>query len=39
VRPYDPDRDEPFLFRPGDRVRFTRISESTYRATSEWGDV
>ena len=39
VRPYDPDRDEPFLFRPGDRVRFTRISESAYRATTQWGDV
>ncbi|MEO6237142.1 MAG: 5-oxoprolinase subunit PxpB [Vicinamibacterales bacterium] len=38
VRPYDPGRAHPFLFHPGDRVRFTRISEAAYRATSEWGD-
>jgi inhibitor of KinA len=39
VRPYNPDRREPFLFHPGDRVRFRRISEAEYRAASEWGDV
>jgi inhibitor of KinA len=39
MRPYAPDRSEPFLFRAGDRVRFKRISESEYRATTEWGDV
>jgi KipI family sensor histidine kinase inhibitor len=39
VRPYDPDRAEPFLFHPGDRVRFKRIGEDEYRATSEWGDA
>jgi inhibitor of KinA len=39
VRPYDADRTEPFLFHPGDRIRFTRISESDYRAASQWGDV
>ena len=39
VKPYDPERAEPFLFHPGDRVRFTRISESVYRATSAWGDA
>jgi inhibitor of KinA len=39
IRPYDPDRAEPFLFRPGDRVRFRRIGEDEYRATSQWGDV
>ena len=39
VRPYDPDRAEPFLFHPGDRVRFHRISESAYRETSEWSDM
>jgi inhibitor of KinA len=39
VRPYDSDRAEPFLFRPGDRVRFRRITEDEYRATSHWGDV
>lgn len=39
VKPYNPDRSQPFLFHPGDRVRFTRISESAYRAASQWGDV
>jgi len=39
IRPYDGSRREPFLFRPGDRVRFHRISEAEYRATSEWGDA
>jgi KipI family sensor histidine kinase inhibitor len=39
IRPYDPVRAEPFLFRPGDRVRFHRISEDGYRAASQWGDV
>jgi len=39
VRPYDADRQEPFMFHPGDRVRFRRISEAEYRAASEWGDV
>jgi KipI family sensor histidine kinase inhibitor len=39
LRPYDPDRAEPFLFRAGDRVRFRRIREDEYRATSRWGDV
>lgn len=39
IKPYDPDRAEPFLFEPGDRVRFRRISESEYRASTEWGDV
>jgi inhibitor of KinA len=39
IKPYDADRAEPFLFHPGDRVRFQRISESTYRETTQWGDV
>jgi len=39
VKPYDPDRAAPFLFHPGDRVRFKRITESEYRATSQWGDA
>ena len=39
IKPYDPDRAEPFLFHPGDRVRFHRIAEPAYRSTSEWGDV
>jgi inhibitor of KinA len=39
VRPYDPERKQPFLFHPGDRVSFRRISESDYRAMTEWGDA
>lgn len=39
VRPYDADRPQPFLFHPGERVRFQRISELDYRATTEWGDA
>jgi 5-oxoprolinase (ATP-hydrolysing) subunit B len=39
IRPYDPMRAAPFLFHPGDRVRFRRISEAEYRATSQWGDA
>lgn len=39
VRPYDPDRPAPFLFHPGDRVRFHRISAAEYRASTEWGDA
>ena len=39
VRPYDAARPEPFLFHPGDRVRFRRISESAYRETTQWSDV
>ena len=39
IKPYDPARADPFLFHPGDTVRFTRISAAAYRAASEWGDV
>ena len=39
IRPYDADRAEPFLFHPGDAVRFTRISEADYRARTQWGDA
>lgn len=39
AKPYDADRADPFLFHPGDTVRFHRISESEYRATTQWGDV
>ena len=39
IRPYNPDRQEPFLFHPGDRVSFRRITEAAYRATTEWGDA
>jgi inhibitor of KinA len=30
LRPYNPDRAEPFLFRPGDRVRFHAIGLSEF---------
>jgi inhibitor of KinA len=39
VKPYDAERVEPFLFHPGDRVRFQRISESEYKRATEWGDA
>jgi len=39
VKPYDADRAEPFLFHPGNRVRFIRISETAYHVTSQWGEV
>jgi len=39
IRPYDPERRIPFLFHPGDRARFRRISEAEYRASTEWGDA
>lgn len=39
VRPYDPSRPRPFLFHPGDLVRFHRVSAEEYRAASEWGDA
>jgi inhibitor of KinA len=39
VKPFDPSRAAPFLFRAGDRVRFRRISADEYRAASQWGDV
>ena len=39
VKPYDAERAEPFLFHPGDRVRFQRISASDYKHASQWGDA
>jgi inhibitor of KinA len=30
VKPYDPSRQEPFLFRPGDQVRFHAIDAAEY---------
>jgi inhibitor of KinA len=36
VKPYDPTRANPFLFHPGDRVRFHRIDEAEYRRTTMW---
>jgi KipI family sensor histidine kinase inhibitor len=32
VRPYDPARDEPFLFRPGDEVRFHAVDRLTFES-------
>lgn len=37
IKPYDPARREPFLFRPGDRVRFRAIAAGEYYALSQWG--
>jgi inhibitor of KinA len=34
LRPYDPARAEPFLFRPGDRVRFHPIAHSEFLASA-----
>ena len=34
VRPFDLEREQPFLLGPGDRVRFEAISESEYRLLS-----
>lgn len=34
VAPYDPARSEPFLFRPGDRVRFFAISAEEFAGAS-----
>jgi len=36
VKPYDPARADPFLFHPGDGVRFRRIDEDEYRRTTAW---
>ena len=36
VRPFDPGRDEPFLFHPGDQVTFTRIDHAAFVRTSQW---
>jgi inhibitor of KinA len=39
VKPYDPSRENPFLFHPGDRVRFRRITVEEYRVATTWGDA
>jgi KipI family sensor histidine kinase inhibitor len=39
IRPFDSSRRDPFLFHPGDRVRFHRISAAEYRAVTQWGDA
>lgn len=35
VRPYDPRLDEPFLFQPGDAIRFKAIDRDAYDALAE----
>ena len=39
LRPYNAGRDEPFLLRAGDHVKFSPIDMETYRSMTEWGDV
>jgi inhibitor of KinA len=34
LKPYDADRREPFLFRPGDRVKFRSITEAEFHTLS-----
>jgi len=34
VRPYDADRAEPFLFKPGDRVRFHSVDRAGFERTA-----
>lgn len=41
VKPYDPNREDPILYRAGDRIRFVPVSEEEYRniqALAEKGD-
>lgn len=35
VKPYEPAREKPFLFRPGDRVRFQPIERAEFDASRE----
>ncbi len=36
VRPFDPMRTEPFLFGPGDRVRFVPIDRGEFNRLEQW---
>ncbi len=36
LKPYDAGRQEPFTFRPGDRVRFHGIDRKTFQRESPW---
>lgn len=36
VRPFDPSRPQPVLFRPGDRVRFYAITPDEYERSATW---
>jgi inhibitor of KinA len=33
LEPYDPDRPDPFFFRPGDSVRFRSIARDAFTST------
>jgi inhibitor of KinA len=35
-KPYDPERAQPFAFRPGDRVRFHAIERAAFLRASPW---
>lgn len=37
LRPFDLTRPDPFLFRPGDRIRFRRVSQSEFDRLSRLG--
>jgi inhibitor of KinA len=39
VKPFDPSRKNPFLYRAGDLIKFTPTSESEYNRISEGGTV
>jgi inhibitor of KinA len=36
LKPYDPNRERPFAFKPGDRVRFHSIDRETFTRESQW---
>ncbi len=36
LKPYDAARDEPFAFKPGDRVQFHAIDRDTFQRNSPW---
>ena len=36
LKPYDPARDDPFLFQPGHRVRFHQILRAEFDSCSSW---
>ncbi|QAT51232.1 5-oxoprolinase subunit PxpB [Caproiciproducens sp. NJN-50] len=38
VRPYDPDREDPILYRAGDRIRFVPVSAEEYRKIQALAD-
>jgi inhibitor of KinA len=36
LKPYDPSRQDPFAFKPGDRVRFHAIDRDAFQRESRW---